>query len=936
MKKLGRYFLLLLVSALAGTSQAATLDPSVRTGKLDNGLTYYIQHNEKPGGTADFFLAQKVGSVNEDESQRGLAHFLEHMCFNGTEHYPGNSLISYLESIGVKFGAHLNAYTSTDETVYNICKVPTARQTAVDSCLLILRDWCCAISLNPEDIDDERGIIVNEWRQRNSASNRMLEKAHPRLYPGNPYGERLPIGLMSVVENFKPETLRKFYNKWYIPGNQAVIVVGDIDVDQMEKTIKGMFGDMPASRDRTSTLAELPEVSVTDDLICVVESDAEQGAEMMQLYFRLPDIPLTLEEEARRKAISDMASEILATRFETLEASSECPHTSLGVGEVKYLMSRGEQALTFRGTLKPGKSKEALAAWYGELLRAVQHGFSDEEIAKARTSFETSLTEKAKHEDAPANTYQARLLVRNFLDGGEKIKTVDFLDMQRKAAAQVTSDDLVDYLRLATDKAPRGAVVLLYRPATDSDRALEAELKKTFATVSAQKFDPYTPVVYAESLMTELPAPGEIVSVTTDGLYGTTRYKLSNGITVITKHTDYKPEQVYVRGYSPGGLATNYNADDVPTMRVINELMAEMKYGGHTASEIRNILSGASVKASVSVGNNEESLEAATTRGDMEEAFRLLFLRATAVQPDSVAFDNFMATQHNSAATRKVNPVQAMGDSIHYTIYNRHPLAGRQSLADIDKVDLKKALDIYSDRFADMGDFTFMVVGDFDKDSLESCLKQYIATLPAAGRVDRPQDIGYTYTPYDYQIHFTRKMENPQAIVYSFYSGPSTYSLDDLLCATAFGQILRTRLLADLRESRAWTYSIRTHCAINPSLTPGGGPQMMMPTYIKVTPGKELEVLDIVQQTVSDLAQDGAITEEEVNGLREFLVKNHAEASQDNAYWLKVIKSAERDGIDLESDYDAAVARLTPAAIADFARRVILPAHKASIVMSAE
>ena len=269
-------------------ASAATVSPEVRIGTLDNGLTYYIQHNEDPAGTADYFLAQKVGSVNEDEDQRGLAHFLEHMCFNGTRNFPGNSLITYLESIGVKFGAHLNAYTSTDETVYNICKAPTTRKSAVDSCLLILHDWCADLLLNPADIDDERGVIVNEWRQRNSASNRMLEKASPRLYGGTPYGERLPIGLMSVVENFKPSTLKRFYDKWYIPCNQAVIVVGDVDVDDVEKTIKGMFGSMPASRIPASSKVELEEVPVSENLTCVVESDPEQGTRMMQLYFRLP------------------------------------------------------------------------------------------------------------------------------------------------------------------------------------------------------------------------------------------------------------------------------------------------------------------------------------------------------------------------------------------------------------------------------------------------------------------------------------------------------------------------------------------------------------------------------------------------------------------------------------------------------------------------
>lgn len=243
-----RFSAILAVAALAFGARGAIIDTDVRTGTLPNGFTYYLQHNDNPAGTADFFFAQRVGSVNEDEDQRGLAHFLEHMCFNGSAHFPGNSLITYLESIGVKFGAHLNAYTSTDETVYNICKVPVARPSTVDSCLLILRDWSCALSLDSAGIDAERGIIVNEWRQRNTASNRMLERAFPRLYPGSAYGERLPIGRMEVVENFPAATLRRFYDKWYIPANQAVIVVGDIDLDAVEAAVRSTFGSVPERR----------------------------------------------------------------------------------------------------------------------------------------------------------------------------------------------------------------------------------------------------------------------------------------------------------------------------------------------------------------------------------------------------------------------------------------------------------------------------------------------------------------------------------------------------------------------------------------------------------------------------------------------------------------------------------------------------------------
>lgn len=922
---------------LATGASAANIEPDVRTGTLPNGFTYYIQHNDKPAGTADYFFAQKVGSVNEEENQRGLAHFLEHMCFNGTENFPGNSLISYLESIGVKFGAHLNAYTSTDETVYNICKAPTTRAATVDSCLMILRDWSCALLLDSADIDAERGIIVNEWRQRNSASNRMLERAFPRLYGGSPYGERLPIGLMSVVENFEPQTLRDFYDRWYIPGNQAVIVTGDVDMDAVEKSIRNMFGSLPARRTASSELVALPSVAVSDTLTCVVESDPEHGIEMLQLYFRMPGMPADVEGEVRRKVLGDMASGMLAKRFEGIEATAECPHNSLGIGEVKYLMSRGEQALTLRGMVKAGRENDALEAWYAEVQRALQHGFSDEELAKARQDIKAAVQERARRASSADNTYLARQAVRHFLDGGNRISSADYLTLTEQVAASVTSEDVVSYLAMAAGAAPEGAVIYLTRPQSGkSDAEVEINLRAVFAKVRASRYEPFAPRECSENLMTALPAGGDIVTADSLARFDAKVYTLSNGIRVVAKRTDYKPDQIFIRGYSPGGISMLYDEKDVPTLRVINELMAVMKHGGLSANDMQRILDGQNVKVSASVGNTEEGVEAATNRAGLETAFQAIYLRATAFEADSVAFANFIDAQRSSINNRRLNPVQIMGDSIHYTIYNRHPLAARQSLADVDAVDMPKALEVYRDRFGDMSDFTFMVLGDFDTDSLELMMRRYLGALPGGGRTDTPRDFGYKYTPYDFDSRFTRSMANPQAIVYSFYSGPAEYTLDGMLEATAFGQLMRSRLLADLREDKAWTYSIKSHCALNPGVSPGCGPQVMMPSYIKVTPGREFDTLGVVKETVASLSAEGGVGADELAGIRSFLVKNHREAVRDNAYWLKVIKVWLRDGIDLENGYEEAVQRLTPASVETFGRRNLLPAHKAALVMSAE
>ncbi|MDE6397330.1 MAG: insulinase family protein, partial [Muribaculaceae bacterium] len=300
-------------------------DPSVRIGKLDNGLTYYIKHNASPEGQADFFIAQRVGSVNEEENQRGLAHFLEHMCFNGTEHFPGNSLIEYLESIGVKFGKNLNAYTSTDETVYNICQVPTMRESALDTCVMILGDWSGRLLLNDDDINSERGVIKGEMRQRSSPGSRILTAIAPTIYQGGVYGNRMPIGLAEVIDNFKPDVLREYYHKWYHPANQAVIVVGDVDVDKIESMIKRHFADLKAG---SAALTAHP-IAVADNVepIVATGTDNEQANNMIQIYIKEPlleDSSLGTIDEVRRDYIRSLVSDMLVERFDALEEEPGC------------------------------------------------------------------------------------------------------------------------------------------------------------------------------------------------------------------------------------------------------------------------------------------------------------------------------------------------------------------------------------------------------------------------------------------------------------------------------------------------------------------------------------------------------------------------------------------------------------------------------------
>ncbi len=399
---------LLLLAALTAaiTASAADVpaDTAVRSGTLPNGLTYYVRPNQYPEHHADFFIAQRVGSIQEEENQRGLAHFLEHMCFNGTKHFPGNSLIDYMESIGVKFGANLNAYTSTDETVYNISNVPTTRKSALDSCFLVLSDWSHDLLLRDKDIDEERGVIEGEWRHRTSANNRMLEQALPELYPDCRYGQRMPIGLMDVVRNFKPKTLRDYYKKWYNPGNQCIIVVGDIDPDYAVAKIHQLFGGI---KNPKKTASVIP-VAVPDNtaIIATVKTDAEQPSTSVRLLFKHDDLNDGCDGEQwlRNDYLNYAVTTMLSQRFADLKQVPDAPFTHVGVADRNYLISKTRQALQLTALSKSGQAEGTMQWMSREVNRATRHGFTESELRRARATYDGAFEKLYRERTRYSNT----------------------------------------------------------------------------------------------------------------------------------------------------------------------------------------------------------------------------------------------------------------------------------------------------------------------------------------------------------------------------------------------------------------------------------------------------------------------------------------------------------------------------------------------------
>ncbi len=908
-------------------------DTGVRSGTLPNGITYYVSQNSYPAGRADFFLVRAMGSAVEEENERGLAHFLEHMCFNGTEHFPGNTLISWLESVGVKFGTNLNAYTSADETVYNISKVPVERMQVVDSCLLIMRDWSCALTLADKDIDDERGVIVNEWRQRNTAANRILERVAPQIYPGSSYGTRLPIGQMSVVENFKPEVLRAFYHKWHNTDNMAVVVVGDIDPDTVVEKIGELFGGIARSESDGKAVFDVPS---TPSLIVAVESDPEQSVNMMQLHFKhAPASAASLEDEIRASLVSELLTSMLAGRFDIVEADPGCSYHHLGIGDMKFFLSRGGKSLMFRGISLPGREAETLATWYAELSRALRYGFRPGEFALAKADMKKTL--ERRMERRRSNTDIAKAYARLYLDGGFCTGDASEARLALSMLDSVSTQEVWDYLKSVVSADGSNTVVMLYKPESEisgnvTQAGLKDDLRKAFMSVNDMELEAYEDTFTGGSILAAEPVPGRIVEADSLACFGAQVFTLSNGVKVYARRNTAHPGQVYVRGISPGGLSVRYSEDVIPSMKLINEGVAVSRFGEYTAQELKKLLTGRDIAVTTDVDVTKETVEIATTAADMRDAFRLMYLKLTDVRPDSAAFAIMQRGQIETLGRRYANPTQAMGESIHRHVYSHHPLGAKLTAAVASRADYQTILDLYADRFGDVSDFTFYVAGDFDTDSLRSCLEDYVASLPAAGRDDRVRDIGYRFTPGNRNLCFRADMETPQAIVYTFYHGPSSYDIPTAVTATMLGQIVKSRLLADLRENKGWTYSITGHCSALPSMNDFDPSSFLFPIYVKTSPEHADDVASAVTDAIGRIASEDP-SEQELSKVKGYLLKSDADNVSDNAYWLSVMKVYAENGLDMHDGFRKAVEAVTPADISEFARETVLKGEVTRLMM---
>ena len=916
----------MLMSAPAATAQA-TVDPNpqaavpvdsaVRVGKLDNGLTYYIRHNDTPKGQADFFIAQKVGSALEEDNQRGLAHFLEHMCFNGTKNFPGNKLIDWLETKGVKFGYNLNAYTSIDETVYNISAVPVQDKGVVDSCLLILHDWADDLLLETEEINKERGVIHQEWRRSNVGQMRIMEQLLPKIYPGNRYGERLPIGTMEVVDNFDPQVLRDYYEAWYRPDQQGIIVVGDIDPDYIEAKIKEIFSpiQMPANAKERVYL----EVDDNPGTIYAIGADKEMPYGVVAMMFKqaqpvFPDEMNGYNFYYLTHYMTDIVSQMMNQRYSDMSKKADCPFAQAGIDIGDFFISKTKDALNLQVVGKDNDVRPAFEAAYRELQRAAQGGFTVGEYDRAKAEYLSNLQKQFDQRNGRENTLYAREYAKNFTNG-DPIPGIGYELALLKMYADMLPVQAINQL-LPQLMGNENRVVMAMFPDNEMYHATtEDELKTIIANVEAEKLEAFKEEMKDEPLVPSLAAPVE-PKVSQNELFGATELTYPNGVKVIIKPTKFKDGEILMDATAKGGLAaTNISG---PTAQFLPYAMYVRSLGTYTSSDLEKYLQGTNTQLGAGIDSYMRALSGSTTPANLKTLMELVNMT---FRDFNITEDDFNGMRARLAAMLKnqENTPDYRFEADHAKSLYRSEALQALTTAALEKADREETVATVHEMFNNPGAFTFTFVGDINVDTLTALCNQYIGNLPASRMADVPYRVNPDFEPITGAAvtENSMKMETPQTYVYITLTANEEYTPQNRALATISGQILSNRLLKKIREEMGAVYSIGAAAG----LSRVGEQNFLLRIPFPMKPELRGEVLPLIKGMVDDMSKN--VTETEFQPIVEFLVKSAKESLEKNEDWMYAIAGYSINGVNTFTNAADVYGKLTPADVQSFMQAVL-------------
>ena len=935
MRKLLFSLVALFICAMSVSAQDPTaalpLDPEVRIGKLDNGLTYYIRHNEKPKGQASFYIYHDVGAVQEDDDQQGLAHFLEHMAFNGSKNLPDKEMIEKLETIGVQFGLNLNAFTSWDCTEYMIKDCPVTEEN-VDLALLILHDWSQFIALQPEEIDSERGVIMEELRTRDGASLRAQNDMIRNLFKGTIYERRNLIGYLDGLKSFDHIALENFYHKWYRPEYQAIVIVGDIDVDQVEAKIKTLMADIPASP-ADAAQKELAYVPATEEPIISVFTDPEMTQSSVMMFARRAALPKEYNNTIvgySYNLIYSFVASMMNDRFHELSQAADAPFINGGMSEGNFGICPTMDATMFSVRGHDGRLDEAFRVLYTEMERMRRHGFTAGEFERTKQAMlrwaERSYTNRNDvHNDEYAQRY-----LDNYSKGSSMMDAETEWQLDQMFINSLTVEALNEaYAQMV--KPNEDLVILVRSPKKEGVAVPTAEdIKAIIAEVEASEIEPYTDDTVIEPLIgNDVKLKGSAVKkVATNESLGYTEWTLKNGIKVIVRPSTLKADEVTINATSKGGCSM-LTDEEYYQGSFLSMVMQQSGISKFSATELNKQLAGKSAWASAAVSSYEHAVQAGGSPKDMETILQLIYLTFTDPRFDQTDLDNLKKMYIPYFENMASDPNYIMSKELQKTLYCDNVRRQITSSEHIEALNIPALQAVHSKLFSYADDFRFIIAGNVDLETLKPLVEKYIGSLPTSKKVEYAVvDDGVRFPKNEVTNDFRAKMQQPKVSVRLIYTGEIEDNAKNRLIVDLLSRALDSRYMVSIREEKGGTYGVGVQGTIDEYPVENYFLAVLFDTNEQLAD----ELVDICYAEIRKIAEEGPLADD-IAKAKEFLQKNYANVLENNGGWISAIIRWYEEGYNYKEEYLGILESITLEDIKAFAAKLLEDNNRALIMM---
>lgn len=866
------------------------INPDIRIGKLDNGMTYYLRKNAKPENKVDFRLVIKVGSIMEDKDQLGLAHFTEHMCFNGSKNFKKNELVDYLQSIGVKFGAHLNAYTSFDETVY-ILPIPVDDDEKLEKGLQILEDWAHQVSFEGDEIDKERGVVLEEYRLRKGAGERMSEKYLPKLLYKSRYAERLPIGKKEILEEFEYEAIKRFYKDWYRPDLMAIVAVGDMDVDEMEKKVKAHFSRIqPIENPKKRIKFDVPNHKET---LVAIESDKEASSTSVSIYYKMleKENPVKTVGDYRKGILHELFSGMIGNRLNEL-CNSEVPPFIYAYSSYGSFIGDGEAAYTSIAAVAEDGVMKGLKTLLEENERVKRFGFTQGEFDRIKKSIMSGLERQFKEKDKRESGRLTRELVSNFLDA-DPIPGISWeYAYYKKFLPEIKLEEVNALIKKWIIDENR--VIIVTGPEKEGlTLATEEEILELVNNLDKLEIKAYKDKIAGTVLMSKIPEKGKVVSTSNDEKLGIKTLMLSNGAKVIIKKTDFKNDEVLMSAYSNGGTSL-YSDEEYDATHLASGVMSQNGLNGYSQNDLNKLLAGKIARVFSYVSSLREGISASSSVNDLETMFQRIYLNFTATNKDEKAYNSYVTKTKAYFNNILANPeVYFQIEMLKLMSPNDKRAFKIPSDEDWAKTDYDIQLKKHKERFANAGDFNFYFVGSFDEAKLIALIETYIASLPGnTAKKEQWKDLGVRSPKGVIEKRFFKGSDEKSSVRITF-TGETTFSFEQKRQLEALGELLSIKLVENLREEKSGVYGVSARGTI----TNHPYENYTMTISFPCGPENVDELIKAARNEVKKIIENGP-TQEDVDKVKEAQIKSYEENIKKNRFWLSSIENTDFMGLD--------------------------------------